>query len=288
MGKRSRHEEMDANFEAPRSGLPPREQAFLLILILALETWIFSGAFHKFFTHDSLFYMTNLAHSWKEFLPFLLGPSQEMSYRPVNLAVASILAPFLGVESRPWHWVPLLFHLTNTILFYLLGRRILPGTTAALAAAAFWGLHAVAGWVTYDITYLSDFLPAFLLLVTILLAIEGQKRKSLPVMAASLAAFVLSLMTKEAATTFPLAIWLSLVLADLRTSAGPITRKRVAAALGRSLPFIAALVVWTSCLSAFSAIGWSAAGFTPRGQLRHTTSPRSQICRGKQSTFTGR
>jgi hypothetical protein len=213
------------------------EKLVVLILLLALELWIFSGAFHKFFTHDSLFYMTHIAHSWDEFVPFLLGPSQEMSYRPTNLAVVALLSPLLGVEPHPWHWIPILFHLANTLLFYRIARKILAGSSAALAAASFWGLHAVAGWITYDITYLSDFLLAFLLLLSILLAIEAHLRTSRFLGAAALAAFVLSLMTKEAATTFPLAIWISIVLADLRKS-GHTDRGQVWQAIKRSAPFL--------------------------------------------------
>lgn len=211
---------------------------FLIILLMGIQLSIFSGAFQKFFTHDSLFYMTHIAHSWEEFRPFLLAPSTEMSYRPANLGLVALLSPVLGVDPRPWHWIPIIFHLANTLLLYLLARRILASTTAAIAASAFWGLHSVAGWITYDITYLSDFLLGFLLLLSLLLAIEGSLRKSRFLIGASLAAFTLSLMTKEAAATFPLAVWISLGLANLRASKERAAWKRIWGSFRQALPLM--------------------------------------------------
>ncbi len=207
-----------------------------LVLLLLVELWIFSGTFHKFFTHDSLFYMINVPHTWEQFRSYLLAPSEERSYRPLNLAVIALFRPFLGLDPVPYHWIPIVFHLLNTLLFYLLAKRILANSAAGLAAAAFWGLHSVAGWITYDITYLSDFLLAFLLLVSLLLLIQGVRRKSRLLVAASLAVYVLSLLTKEAAITFPLAFWICLTLEDLRASNEPLTMKRVTNSARKAFP----------------------------------------------------
>ena len=225
-------------------------EMMLLALLLSAELWIFSGSFHKFFTHDSLFYMTHIAHSWEQFRPFLLAPSEEMSYRPLNLAVVAVLSPFLGNNPHPWHWVPIFFHLANTLLFYLLARRILTNSTAVLAATGFWGLHSVAGWITYDITYLSDFLLAFLLLLSIVLAVEGSLRKSRLLAAASLIVFTLSLLTKEAAVTFPLAIWISLALAHLRTSEETATLKHALNAFKKAVPLMSFFILITIAFAA--------------------------------------
>ncbi len=218
------------------------ELAALAVLLL-IELWIFSGAFDKFFTHDSLFYMTHVPHGWNEFTPYLLAPSDEKSYRPLNLGFMALFRPFLGTDPHPYHWIPVIFHLLNTALFFLLARRLLPGPCSALAAAAFWGLHAVAGWITYDLTYLSDFLLGFLLLVSLLLASEGYKRKSRSWLTASVTVFVLSLLTKEAATTFPLAFWIVLALTDLRTSREPAGERRVWKAFRRAIPLTSVYLI---------------------------------------------
>jgi hypothetical protein len=223
--------------------LGTRGMAIFLFLLIALELWMFSGSFDRFFTRDSLVYITNIAHSWGQLKTFFLAPSQEMSYRPANYALVALLGPLLGLNPHRWHWVPILFHVANTLLFYLIGRRILPGTMAAFAATGFWGLHSVAGWITYDITYLSDFLAAFLFLTTILLAVEGNLRRSRLLITAALIAFILSLMTKEASIMFPLAIWISVVLADLKAEGEAVNGKSVRRAVKKSLRVVSFFVV---------------------------------------------
>jgi hypothetical protein len=231
----------------------------LLALLLAVELWAFSGTFHKFFTYDSLFYMTHVPRTWTQFKDYLLAPSDEKSYRPLNLGFIALVRPFFGVDPFPYHWIPIAFHLVNTLLFFLLARRILTGSTAALAATAFWGLHSVAGWITYDITYLSDFLLAFLFLLALLLAIEGHRRKKWRWTAASIGVYLLSLLTKEAATTFPLAVWIALALADLRALEAPVTMARAWTAFKKTLPLTC---VYLAMAIAFAAlfVHWLHAG----------------------------
>ena len=225
----------------PVKGLPPAaaglslaEWAALIMIVLA-EIWLFSGSFRKFFTHDSLFYLINAPQSWQQFWSFLTAPTPEKNYRPLNLGLVALIKPWLGVDPQPYHVIPVAFHLANTLLFFALARKLLSGT-AALAAAVFWGLHSVAGWVTYDLTYLSDFLLAFLFLLSLLLCLEGSRRRSRLLIAASLFVFGLSLLTKESAVTFPLAVWIVLALAGLRESEDPLSGRRIFAAFKRTLP----------------------------------------------------
>ncbi len=269
---------------APKSNLwlfraaPAPEMIFLALILLA-ELWVFSGAFHKFFTHDSLFYMTNVPQSWDQYRPYLMGPSAEKSYRPLNLGFVALVRPFLGLDPWPYHWIPIIFHLLNTWLFYALAKRILASSTAGLAAAAFWGLHSVAGWITYDITYLSDFLLAFLLLLSLLLAVEGDRRKSRLLIIASLVVFVLSLMTKEAATTFPLAFWIALSLADLRASSGePASAKRIWRSFKRTFP-LTFLYLFIACAFAGLFIYWLRMGnlYDQGGSLPYNINPWANL-----------
>ena len=180
--------------------------------------------------------MVNVPRSWDQLWQAFLAPSIEKNYRPVNLAFMAIFRPFLGVDPHSYHWIPVVFHLLNTTLFFILVRRLLTGYAAVFGATAYWGLHSVAGWITYDITYLSDFLLAFLLLLSLLLAVHGRVKKSRWMIAASLLVFVFSLLTKESATTFPLAFWIVLALADLRMSPGPVPWSRIRQSFRKTLP----------------------------------------------------
>ncbi len=259
----------------------PRFESFLergaLVLLLAVEWWLFSGSFHKFFTHDSLFYMIHAPQSWGQLARYFLEPGEEKNFRPVNMAVVAALKPLLGLDFHKYHWIPPAFHAANTLLFYFLARRILSGRWMAFVAAAFWGLHSVAGWVTYDITYLSDFLLAFLLLGSLLLALEAWRRrspllteslssawsdlkaveawhrKSLWLGAGSLLLFVLALLTKESAVTFPLALWVVLSLAEWRESGRPADRLSIYRACRKTLG--------VTCVYAVPAVAFAALFF---------------------------
>jgi len=206
--------------------------------ILCLELWVFSASLPQFFNLDSLYYLVEYPRSIGEFLGYLAGPDDAHQYRPLTLGLMGMVVPVLGNQPRPYHWIPLLFHFANTLLFYRLARRLLSGLLAVMAATAFWGLHSVAGWITYDISYLSDFLSTFLLLSSLLFAVNGADRGSPLYTGWSLLCFCLALLVKEAAVTFPLALWIALSLADLRTAPGPFSAKEAWQALRRHIPLV--------------------------------------------------
>ena len=190
---------------------------FLLGLLL-LELLIFTGSFGKFFNHDSLFYITETPRSWQDFVKILSAPDAALQYRPLTLGLMAPVAAWFGLNPFPYHWIPILFHLLNTCLFYLLARRLIADRLSLLATVAFWALHSVAGWITYDLTYLSDFLLVFFALLSLILAVDSQATGSLVRLGGSVVMFIAALLSKEAAVTLPLALFLCLGLAALRNS----------------------------------------------------------------------
>jgi hypothetical protein len=183
--------------------------------------------------------MVNAPRSWQDYQRFLLAPDPGKQYRPVNLGIAGLIKPHFGLDPYSYHWIPLIIHLLNTILFFCIARKLLSGTIAVLFATGFWGLHSVAGWITYDITYLSDFNPACLFLISLLLALVAREKRCLFLHIASLLAFTLSLFAKEIAITFPLAIWLGISLAEIRASGAAGNIKSLWQALKKTSRFIA-------------------------------------------------
>ncbi len=234
-------------------------ERLVLALILLLQLWIFSGSFHKFFNNDSLFYMVNAPGTWQEFKALLLSPDPGKQYRPLNLGFAGLIKPYFGLAPLPYHWIPLIFHLLNTILFYCVARKMLSGSLAVLFATGFWGLHSVAGWITYDITYLSDFLPAFLFLLSLMLALLARQKNSLLLYAGSLLAFILSLFAKEVAIIFPFGIWLGISIAETRAAGDSGGAKGLWNALKKTLPFVAAY--WAMAIVfGFRILYWLSSG----------------------------
>jgi hypothetical protein len=96
-----------------------------LVVLLVLELWAFSGAFRKYFNHDSLFYLVYAPRSWSDFQKLLQAPDPGQQYRPLTLGVMGLFVPQFGLNPRPYHWIPIIFHLLNTCLFYFVSRRLI-------------------------------------------------------------------------------------------------------------------------------------------------------------------
>jgi hypothetical protein len=235
-----------------------REFAALLPLLL-VESWLFSQSFDKFFNLDSLYYLIHYPRSFDDLMRTFSAPDPALQFRPISLAVMGLLVPILGHEPGPYHWVPLILHLLNTLLFYRFARRLMPGWTSAYAAAAFWGVHSVAGWITYDITCVSDLLLVSFLLGSLILAVDSRTKNSRLRMAGSLLLFVCALLTKEAATTFPLALLLALILADLRSAGAGLSASTVWKSFRRAIPLTSVYLV-LALLHAGLLIHWLRTG----------------------------
>jgi hypothetical protein len=197
----------------------PRSSRFELAVvagILLAELVLFTGSSGLFFNHDSLFYLIHAPRSWGQFFQLLSGPDPTQQYRPLTLGALSLALPFLGLDPRPYHWIPIAFHLLNTCLFFLLARRVMSDLLSALAATVFWGLHSVAAWVTYDIGYFPDFLMGFFSLSSLIVAIDGFRTRNRLRTFAALLLYAGALLCKEASVALPLALWICLVLSQLR------------------------------------------------------------------------
>src|SRR5207247_1136362 len=153
------------------------------------------------------------------------------------------VVPIFGLDPRPYHWIPVVFHLLNTVLFYRFARRFLADSLSVLAAVGFWGLHSVVAWITYDAACISDLLLATFFLSSLLLAVDGLQRDSWLRMCGSLILFLCALFTKEAALTFPLALLLALCLGDLQKSAHRPSWADILQSVKRALPLTSIALV---------------------------------------------
>jgi hypothetical protein len=230
-----------------------------LLLLIGLELWIFSGSFNKYFNLDSAFYVIHCPHTWGELCRVFQAPDPGKQYRPLTLAFMALVVPVFRLDPRPYHWIPLIFHLANTLLVYGLARRLLKGTVAALAATIFWGLHSVAGWVTYDTTCVPDFMLAFLVFASLTLAVDGFLKRSLILKGGSVLLFVLALLTKEAAVAAPLALAICLVLAHLKAEESAPAPGKLWNSIKKAIP-LTSLFLGIALAYAGFLISWLRAG----------------------------
>jgi 4-amino-4-deoxy-L-arabinose transferase-like glycosyltransferase len=232
----------------------------VLIVILCVEAWMFSGAFGFFFNHDSLFYLIHSPRTMDQLLQVFTQPDAARQYRPLTLVFTAAFVPLFGTDPWPYHFIPVVFHLANTVLFYLLARRLLTDSAGILAATGFWGLHSVSGWVTYGITYLSDFMMAFFALCCLILSVDGHREGSRVKKILAALMFGLALLAKEAAVALPLAVLLCLALAETGTLRRRLTIRDVAQTAVRAHP-LPLLCLFLVAAYAAPMARWMQSGF---------------------------
>ena len=139
---------------------------------------------------------------------------QHVFYRPLRTTVYGLVYRVFGLDPQAFHAINLLLHLSNVVLVFLvvlnLGDRV---TLAALVSAVF-GVHPIMTEAVSSITGLTDVLFAFFYLLAFYLHLARVRRGSgfLLGPAAVAVAFCLSLLSKEMAITFPLAVLLTDVI----------------------------------------------------------------------------
>lgn len=131
-----------------------------------------------------------------------IAPDSTDSYRPL-MALSFALNLKLGGRNPFWfHLADILLHALNTLLVFILARRVLGAGVPALAAALLFCLHpAQAESVAYISGARPNGLALLLALASFLWALPPRPRP-----AASAAAFAVALLCKESALFLPLAL----------------------------------------------------------------------------------
>jgi len=190
----------------------PSRALLALILIVLLEFAVFSPAFGKFYCGDSLFWFSRVLQGWDELAHKFASTDDLGQYRPFTFVFYSyIVHPLAGLDVHRQHVFPFLFHALNTVLVFLLGRRVFREPWKAGFSALFFGISNIAAYITYDNTFIPDYLYV-LFYLTALLILSG--RRGSPAARTGLAVFIFlpALFSKEAAVTFPVASFLYLIL----------------------------------------------------------------------------
>ncbi len=130
------------------------------------------------------------------------------NYHPLTMLILSIEFRWFGSDPAGYHWVNLLLHLINTILVFLVIRRLNPGSGVALLTALIFAIHPMhvesVAWVAElkDLLYTLFF---FLSCIFYLKYLEANARKYLFI---TLLFFALSLLSKAMAASLPVVLLL--------------------------------------------------------------------------------
>jgi len=215
-----------------------------LFLILILEAVLFAPCFRVFYCGDSIYWFSRVLQDWSDIRDKFSAVDGLGQYRPITFLFYSfVVHPLAGLNLYRQHAFPLMFHALNTLLVFALGRRLFPAEWQALLAAFFFGVSTTGAYVTYDNTFLPDYLYAFFYLLALLVLCRATETRSLLECALSAVVFLFALFSKEAGVTFPVAALLLLLL--LKDGSGrhfPI-RKAIALCLPFAVP-ASGYLVW--------------------------------------------
>ncbi len=151
-----------------------------------------------------------LTHGWV--LPIDLGGTwwtphglSVEYFRPLVVVSFAIDELLYGVLAIGYHVTNLALHATATLLVWAIARRVLGEGFGAWVTAALFAIHPCHVQAVAWISGRTDVLAAVLYMAAFLLYLESRRRPraAVPLVALSLSVFLLALLAKEMAITFP-------------------------------------------------------------------------------------
>jgi hypothetical protein len=178
-----------------------------LIVIVLAQLIILPRTAPYFFDGDAFYYFAHHLESWESFKNIFLAPDKARQYRPLGQILFSyVFYPLFKLDFSLYGATALTFHILNTLLIFLIFKRILKSTISIIAATAFWGLHPVAIFITHSFSFLADFTFVFFYFLAVYSFLKyidtGRRVFGFGV----LVAFIFSMGCKEAAVTLPAAL----------------------------------------------------------------------------------
>ena len=179
---------------------------FSLFLLPLLSLLIyFPSLHHDFISDDRPLVVENpYIKSWK-YLPEMLSRdawniSEPTNYwRPVFSISLALDYSLWGLNPLGFHLTNILLHAINTVLLYLLGKRLQNSTSAGLFASLLFALHPIQAHTVNVISTRGDLLAAFFTLLSLQAFFS---RKTIPFAIA----LILALLSKETSMVFPVAV----------------------------------------------------------------------------------
>jgi hypothetical protein len=213
--------------------------ALSLGVILAVAVIAYLPSLADPFLFDDYTHLSNSARqSWGEMIAnsFFVHPiAGDFFFRPVGYISYWLDFRWAGHQSWLWHLWNVLVHATNSVLVYVLGRRLRLSRSASFFSGLVFAVHAshaeTTGWMAARFDLL-----AFLFSLLALIALNRVVDSRMPVwFAAMVLATLLAVLSKEAAFCLPL---MALCLIPFRRPAA-----RTIAKLAGTMAAVCALVL---------------------------------------------
>ncbi len=202
-------------------------------LVLAVSVLYWPVHAHGFVAYDDEVYLSANPHvaqglDWEE-IRWVFTHDHAANYHPLTWLAHMLDVELFGLEPGPHHLVNVALHALNALLVLLLVRALLASTWAAALAAALFALHPLRVESVAWASERKDVLCAAFYLAALLLYLRHGRAPSLARYLLVLLAFVLALLSKPMAVTFPFVVllfdfWPLRRLGAARTGAADRTR----------------------------------------------------------------
>jgi len=203
---------------------------FSILLIVIIGGGVYANSLPNSFVYDDLvtveenLFIRDWENLGKFFSADYYSRSEEYSFRP--LVTITYFSDYALFSLKPWgyHLTNLILHLLAGIVVFFLGKKILPGTITPLLAALIFILHPVQTEAVNGISFREDLLCCLFFSLSLLIYIRSERLKKRvlnngrhntveagreinpAVFGLSILFFLVALLSKEMAVTFPLVI----------------------------------------------------------------------------------
>jgi len=165
----------------------------------------------------------------------------DMLYRPAWEAYAALVYPLFGLNYSAYHLANIALHLLNTVLVFLLARRVLKTPMRAALACALFALFSKITEAVHWISASSTLLVALFMLATVLLFLRYLDNPGLLRLSLAVLTFTIALLTKETAVTLVLLLWIAAAYAHRKSNG----LKDLFIFKGRWQPFVPMVAIWS-------------------------------------------
>jgi hypothetical protein len=180
----------------------------ILLFLAVLATICFAPLLPQFFSQDDFgFIKIGMEQSVEKFTHYLMPTPGR--FRPMgNVTYFIFLYKLFGLNPLPYHIVSLLFHLCNSLLIYLLLRKLRISQVPAIIASGFFALNVAhfhtIGWISCA----KQLQASLFMLLSIYFAIGSLQAYSAKKQFLSALAYFISILNMEQAVLTPFVIFL--------------------------------------------------------------------------------
>jgi hypothetical protein len=192
----------------------PLSRVVACCLVLGVAEYaLYHVNFHQFFQGDAIFWMYYRFRGIGEFLRGLVTLDVAHWYRPLsNRTIPSLLYPFLGLRPYGYHLVVFACFFVATCTVFLFLRHLTGKLEAAFFGAFYFSIHSIDIYTSYDFAFSPEIFYVFFYVCTVWFFLKGEQENSRFWRTSSVVCCVLTLLSKEASSTYPAMLFIAHVV----------------------------------------------------------------------------